>query len=323
MTYLSTRGPGDRTNVSSSFTAQIWYFTPRPHKHHQPLHTMDRELGAVEAAVNQRLAKVFSGKNDLQAQLIASVARETVEEAVGDGSAAARSRESWAEALDQAVLDFEVSVSAEQLNAILNDLEEDGVLDNGNDSVDTEFEDESNPAKLVGKAVLALMTVFDSETKTEVKEWESGVVKEVEAGDEYGLGMKLHVLFDKFAALQVVSVEDVCLDYFDDEEGESKTGVCPFCERHMPLTFHHLIPRCTHTVMKKKYDLDSRTLNHGVDLCRPCHSAVHRTESNRELAENFNTTEKLLGHPAIQKWIGYAKKQKCEGGGQDRLRLRR
>eukprot|EP00288_Rhodomonas_lens_P018142 CAMPEP_0177713000 /NCGR_PEP_ID=MMETSP0484_2-20121128/12700_1 /TAXON_ID=354590 /ORGANISM="Rhodomonas lens, Strain RHODO" /LENGTH=268 /DNA_ID=CAMNT_0019224849 /DNA_START=87 /DNA_END=893 /DNA_ORIENTATION=- len=259
-------------------------------------------------------------KDDDKAQLVASVVRESMAEA-GEESI---TRTATLEVLEQALLDFEVTLTEKNLNEILDELEEEGLFGgtSSEEDSDTPVDDgmDGSPAHMVGKRCMALMKMFDSERRAEVREWESGVVKEVEAGDEFGVGAKLHVLFDKFSALQVVSIEDVSLD---DDEDQGASGVCPFCEREMPLTFHHLIPKCTHKTMKKKLGLGPKALNNGVDLCRPCHSAVHRTENNLTLAEKYNTTDKLLAHPAIQKWIGYAQKQKCEGNGQDGLRLRR
>jgi len=51
-------------------------------------------------------------------------------------------------------------------------------------------------------------------------------------------------------------------------------------------------------------------LNHQtVDLCRPCHSSVHKTHDNKTLAVDYNTLEKLLGDPAIYKFAKWASRQ--------------
>ncbi|KNC50036.1 uncharacterized protein AMSG_11909 [Thecamonas trahens ATCC 50062] len=85
------------------------------------------------------------------------------------------------------------------------------------------------------------------------------------------------------------------------------TGLCPMCERKLPLTFHHLIPRTTHGhYLKKGYTV--KQLNEGVNVCRPCHSAIHRAEDEETLAREWRTLDALLTHPAIIKWIGYARK---------------
>jgi predicted transcriptional regulator len=40
-------------------------------------------------------------------------------------------------------------------------------------------------------------------------------------------------------------------------------------------------------------------------LCRPCHTHVHRVGSNDELAETLNTAERILAHPAVQKFLAW------------------
>lgn len=50
--------------------------------------------------------------------------------------------------------------------------------------------------------------------------------------------------------------------------GRTRTEECELCERTVPLTYHHLIPRSTHAkVLKKKWHLE-RMLNSVAWLCR-------------------------------------------------------
>ena len=51
-------------------------------------------------------------------------------------------------------------------------------------------------------------------------------------------------------------------------------------------------------------------LHDTCDICRQCHSTVHSTHSNMELALNYNTIEKLLGDERISKFCKWASKQK-------------
>lgn len=44
--------------------------------------------------------------------------------------------------------------------------------------------------------------------------------------------------------------------------------------------------------------------------CRPCHSAVHRAKSTRELASHFNTIEKLLEIPEVASFAQWNSKRK-------------
>lgn len=51
-------------------------------------------------------------------------------------------------------------------------------------------------------------------------------------------------------------------------------------------------------------------LHDTCDICRQCHSTVHNTHSNMELALNYNTIEKLLGDERISIFCKWASKQK-------------
>jgi len=91
---------------------------------------------------------------------------------------------------------------------------------------------------------------------------------------------------------------------------KTRTTECEICEREVPLTYHHLIPRETHVkVLKKKWHPEAM-LNSVAWLCRPCHSTVHRVATNEQLAREFYTVEKLLDREDLQKWRAYAAKQR-------------
>jgi hypothetical protein len=70
-------------------------------------------------------------------------------------------------------------------------------------------------------------------------------------------------------------------------------GGCAMCKRDMPLTKHHLIPR-EHQKDFKRKGASLEQLNDRLLICRPCHSAIHRTLDNRALATEFNTLDKLM-----------------------------
>ncbi|EIN04159.1 hypothetical protein PUNSTDRAFT_116630 [Punctularia strigosozonata HHB-11173 SS5] len=90
----------------------------------------------------------------------------------------------------------------------------------------------------------------------------------------------------------------------------TRTTACEICERDVPLTYHHLIPRSTHVkVIKKKWHPESM-LNSVAWLCRPCHSAVHHVAPNETLAREYHTVDLLLQREDIQKWRNYAAKQR-------------
>jgi hypothetical protein len=86
---------------------------------------------------------------------------------------------------------------------------------------------------------------------------------------------------------------------------------CALCGRAKPLTFHHLIPKAMHgkkRFQKRHTKADMRT--RGIDICRLCHNGIHDLLTERELAENFATTEALLENPAVARHVAWVKKQK-------------
>lgn len=99
----------------------------------------------------------------------------------------------------------------------------------------------------------------------------------------------------------------------DEEDGsggdDMDPGCCLLCERLMPLTRHHVMPRSTHKRYRKKgYTED--VLKRTIDICRPCHSAIHRTHDALTLAERFTTREALLGDESISRFVAWARKQR-------------
>ncbi|KAJ6532909.1 hypothetical protein DFH09DRAFT_1181853 [Mycena vulgaris] len=85
---------------------------------------------------------------------------------------------------------------------------------------------------------------------------------------------------------------------------------CEICEREIPLTYHHLIPRATHAkVLKKKWHPASM-LNSVAWLCRPCHTVVHQIATNEELARSYHTVDLLLQRDDIRRWGKYTSKQR-------------
>lgn len=86
---------------------------------------------------------------------------------------------------------------------------------------------------------------------------------------------------------------------------------CELCGRNKPLTFHHLIPKAMHG--KKRFQRrhskeEMRT--RGIYICRLCHNGIHDLLTERELAEQYPTREKLLEHEPLCKHIAWVKKQK-------------
>lgn len=90
-----------------------------------------------------------------------------------------------------------------------------------------------------------------------------------------------------------------------------KYGVCELCGCQRTLSFHHLIPRKLHkrAYYKKHYSREFLH-NHGLNLCRLCHRKVHKLFDESTLGRTYNTREKLLGHPEMQRFLVWARKQK-------------
>lgn len=108
----------------------------------------------------------------------------------------------------------------------------------------------------------------------------------------------------------------------------TRTQECEICEREVPLTYHHLIPRATHKkVLKKKWhpeemlnsvawlcrfvgELSLSYTHYRCFVCRPCHSMVHSVARTEELAREYYTIDLLLARDDVVKWRNYAAKQR-------------
>lgn len=65
-----------------------------------------------------------------------------------------------------------------------------------------------------------------------------------------------------------------------------------------------------HQRYKGRKGMSAQQLAAGVWICRPCHSAVHRAEDNRALAESYNTLEALKAHPQVARFAEWARGQR-------------
>jgi hypothetical protein len=90
----------------------------------------------------------------------------------------------------------------------------------------------------------------------------------------------------------------------------TKATECEICEReHLPLTYHHLIPRAVHAKVLKRGWHASWELNRVAWLCRACHSFVHnRVAGNEELARDWYSVELLLQREDVRKWAAWVGK---------------
>lgn len=78
---------------------------------------------------------------------------------------------------------------------------------------------------------------------------------------------------------------------------EPEPVICPLCERDIPedqQDNHHLVPKSKGGKMT-------------VCLHRVCHSQIHATFTDAQLAKKFSTIEAILEDPAIQKFVAWIK----------------
>ncbi|KAF7191555.1 hypothetical protein HII31_07057 [Pseudocercospora fuligena] len=83
----------------------------------------------------------------------------------------------------------------------------------------------------------------------------------------------------------------------------SRPDGCEICEReHLPLTYHHLIPRAVHAKAVKRGWHKEWELQKVAWLCRACHSFVHKIASNQMLAKELYSVELLVEREDVQRW---------------------
>lgn len=77
-------------------------------------------------------------------------------------------------------------------------------------------------------------------------------------------------------------------------------GQCPICDRDMwkgpTIDKHHLVPKCE--------DGTYTELMHKI-----CHRKIHSIWTEKELAKEFNTSEKIREDEEMKKFIKWVKKQ--------------
>jgi len=163
----------------------------------------------------------------------------------------------------------------------------------------------------VGASVLALLE--------EDEDWHEAIVAEALADSMF------RIIFLEYGKPQDTPVANIRRqDAIVDDEGTEESlqeGDCELCGRALLLTFHHLIPKDTHpTYLKSQSQLASVGIEgepsrgflntYGTMVCRQCHSHIHSLATNQVLAREYNTLQKILDHPKIQRWVEWASKQR-------------
>ena len=86
--------------------------------------------------------------------------------------------------------------------------------------------------------------------------------------------------------------------------------LCEACHRkEVKLTKHHLIPATLHSNKWFKKNFTREEMQAVIWVCRPCHNAIHRFISHKELAREFNTLEKIMSHPEVKKFAEWQSKR--------------
>ncbi|CAE7692136.1 TDRD1 [Symbiodinium sp. CCMP2592] len=152
----------------------------------------------------------------------------------------------------------------------------------------------------------------------EDQEWHPAVVEDILPSG------RLKLIFIEYGKPQEASQEEIraLTDVADEGDGIGGEGECEMCERDLKLTFHHLIPKDKHpTYLGKRLPngvegepTRSFLNSYGLMICRQCHNTVHSIASNEVLAIEYNSLQKLLTHPVIQRWIEFAKRRKASSG---------
>ncbi len=78
---------------------------------------------------------------------------------------------------------------------------------------------------------------------------------------------------------------------------------CALCGRPELTTRHHLFPRSLHRRLKRRKDARSQDLRETVDLCSPCHIRIHQIFSEKELAGEYHSLERILADARVQDWL--------------------
>ena len=87
-------------------------------------------------------------------------------------------------------------------------------------------------------------------------------------------------------------------------------STCPLCQRNIPLTFHHLIPRKLHRRTHFRKHFNKEQLNQGIDICRACHNGIHKLYDEMYLGKHLNTLEALQADDVLAAHFAWVGRQK-------------
>lgn len=88
-----------------------------------------------------------------------------------------------------------------------------------------------------------------------------------------------------------------------DYEPNNPPG-CELCGRPVQgLTRHHLIPRSRHRKKRARRTFTREQMQQVAMVCSACHRQIHKTFTEKELEEQYNTVESLKVQPEIDKFV--------------------
>lgn len=88
---------------------------------------------------------------------------------------------------------------------------------------------------------------------------------------------------------------------------------CALCERSgVRLTAHHLVPRMRHRQRRTQRRFSREQRQTTTPLCPPCHAFVHRTLTERELADHYHSISRLKRHPEIAKFVRWVERRPAD-----------
>lgn len=94
-------------------------------------------------------------------------------------------------------------------------------------------------------------------------------------------------------------------------KNSDRSGGCMLCDRVVPLTFHHLIPKKVHRRKHYRKHFLKEQLQSGIFICRACHKAIHALYDEMTLAKQLSSLEALQADRALIKHVHWVRKQKA------------
>ena len=103
-----------------------------------------------------------------------------------------------------------------------------------------------------------------------------------------------------------------------------KCALCNLEYNEDEINFHHLIPKSFHSNKKIAKLFNKEYLNtYGVYLCKACHNKLHSCITEREMAVNLNTIEKIKENEDIKNWIIWKQKHPNFTSNYNRMTLKK